>query len=36
MYPEPGSNRHDRNGHGILSPACLPIPPPGRGDFFVV
>ncbi len=21
-------NPHDRNGHRILSPACLPIPPP--------
>ncbi len=30
MYPEPGSNRHGRNGHRILSPACLPIPPPGQ------
>ncbi len=30
MYPEPGSNRHSRNGHRILSPACLPIPPSGQ------
>ena len=29
-YPGPGSNRHDRNGHWILSPARLPIPPPGH------
>ena len=28
-YPEPGSNRHGRNGHRILSPGCLPIPPSG-------
>ena len=21
-------NPHDRNGHWILSPTCLPIPPP--------
>lgn len=26
-YRRSGSNRHVRNGHGILSPACLPIPP---------
>ena len=30
LYPEPGSNRHGRNGHRILSPACLPIPPSGH------
>ncbi len=30
LYPEPESNRHDRNGHRILSPACLPVPPPGH------
>jgi hypothetical protein len=29
-YPEPGSNRHGREGRGILSPLCLPIPPSGR------
>ena len=28
-YPERESNPHGRNGHRILSPACLPIPPPG-------
>jgi hypothetical protein len=32
-YPGPGSNRHDRNGHWILSPARLPIPPPGHPYF---
>ena len=30
MYPERESNPHGLNGHRILSPACLPIPPPGR------
>ena len=36
-YPGPGSNRHGRNVHRILSPACLPIPPPGQttGAFHV-
>ena len=29
-YPEPESNRHERNARGILSPLCLPIPPPGQ------
>jgi hypothetical protein len=24
-------NHHERNVQGILSPLCLPIPPPGRG-----
>ena len=28
LYPGPGSNRHDFISHRILSPACLPIPPP--------
>ena len=28
MYPERESNPHGRYGHRILSPACLPIPPP--------
>lgn len=27
IYRWSGSNRHVLNGHGILSPACLPIPP---------
>jgi hypothetical protein len=30
-YPGRELNPHGRNGHRILSPACLPIPPPGRG-----
>ncbi len=30
MYPERELNPHGRNGHRILSPACLPIPPPGQ------
>ena len=30
LYPGRGLNPHDRNGHRILSPACLPIPPPGQ------
>ena len=34
MYPEPESNRHDRNGHRILSPACLPVSPPGHRLIF--
>lgn len=29
LYPGRDLNPHDRNDHGILSPACLPIPPPG-------
>ncbi len=29
MYPGSESNRYGRNGHRILSPACLPVPPPG-------
>ncbi len=30
--PGPDSNRHGRlTNRGILSPLCLPIPPPGRG-----
>ena len=29
-YPGRESNPHDRNGHRILSPACLPVPPPGH------
>ena len=28
--PGPDLNRHDRNDRGILSPLCLPIPPPGQ------
>ncbi len=28
-------NPHDRNGHGILSPACLPIPPPRHHDKYL-
>ena len=31
MYRGPGSNRHGHcNSHWILSPTCLPIPPPRR------
>ena len=30
LYPGRDLNPHDRNGHRILSPACLPVPPPGR------
>ena len=29
-YPGRELNPHGRNGHRILSPACLPIPPPGQ------
>ncbi len=29
LYPERGSNPHNRNGHRILSPARLPVPPSG-------
>ena len=31
-YPEPESNRYNRNGHRILSPARLPIPPSGQKE----
>ena len=27
VYSRRDLNPHSRNGHGILSPACLPIPP---------
>ena len=27
LYSERDLNPHDRNGHWILSPTCLPIPP---------
>jgi hypothetical protein len=30
LYPGRELNPHGRNGHRILSPACLPIPPPGQ------
>ncbi len=30
LYPGSDLNRYVRNGHRILSPACLPIPPPGH------
>ncbi len=30
VYPGSESNRYGRNGHRILSPACLPVPPPGQ------
>ena len=29
-YPGRDLNPHERNAHWILSPTCLPIPPPGR------
>ena len=29
MYPERDLNPHSRNGHRILSPACLPFHHPG-------
>ena len=31
-YPGWDLNPYDRNGHRILSPACLPIPPPGQQE----
>ncbi len=30
LYSGRDLNPHDRNGQGILSPSCLPIPPPER------
>jgi hypothetical protein len=30
LYPGRESNSYDCLGHRILSPACLPIPPPGQ------
>ena len=30
VYPGSDLNRYERNVHRILSPACLPIPPPGH------
>jgi len=30
LYPGRDLNPHNRNGHRILSPACLPVPPPGH------
>ena len=30
QYPGRDLNPHSRNGHRILSPACLPVPPPGH------
>ena len=30
QYPGRDLNPHNRNGHRILSPACLPVPPPGQ------
>ena len=32
LYPGRESNPHGRNDHRILSPACLPVPPPGRSS----
>ncbi len=34
QYPERDLNPHSRNGHRILSPACLPFHHPG-GIFFI-
>ncbi len=34
LYPGSESNRYGRNGHRILSPACLPVPPPGQSLTF--
>ena len=34
-YPGRESNPHDRNDHRILSPACLPVPPPGQNPVSV-
>ena len=33
-YPGRDLNPQGHNGHGILSPACLPIPPPRQNHFF--
>ncbi len=30
MYPGRESNPHSLSGNRILSPACLPVPPPGQ------
>ena len=30
LYPGRDLNPHGRNAHWILSPTCLPIPPPGQ------
>ncbi len=32
-YPERDLNPHSRNGHRILSPACLPVPPSGQNGW---
>ncbi len=36
-FPYPGRdlNPHGRNAHWILSPTCLPIPPPGQQYYFL-
>jgi hypothetical protein len=34
MYPGRDLNPHIFKGYRILSPACLPIPPPGPINFF--
>ncbi len=36
QYRRPGSNRHALNGHWILSPARLPIPPRRQVDLLVL
>ena len=33
MYPERDLNPHNRNGHRILSPACLPFHHPGGLEY---
>ena len=30
LYPGRDLNPHDRNDQGILSPSCIPVPPPGQ------
>ena len=35
LYSGRDLNPHDRNGHRILSPACLPIPPPEQTLFTI-
>ena len=36
QYRRPGSNRHALNGHWILSPARMPIPPRRQVDLLVL
>ena len=32
VVPQAGLEPARPNGHRILSPACLPVPPPGHGE----